>query len=283
MSQLVRLQDIQATQHEVLGSDYYSPVGKTAYGVGQDKIGKVDDALVDAAAGRVRYLIVDVGGWFSSKQVLVPAGLARIVGDEVYFDSLTKEQVEAMEEYDTDYVYSYQEQYKKDQAVFNAETVPAEQRFEVREEHYNAPNTLELLEERLTVNKDRIVSGIASVTKHVVTEEKRVDVDLQEEHAHVQRTAVDRPTDRRIGDDTTTSISVELEAERANVQKQTYVTEEVSLGKTTQTRTETIFETIQREELDVDSSGNVVNRAGEVVNYDGITAEDVRRARGLNT
>lgn len=281
MSQLVRLQDIQATQHDVLGSDYYSPVDKTAYGVQGDKIGKVVDALVDAGAGRVRYLIVDAGGWFSSKEVLVPAGLARIEGDEVYFDSLTKEQVEAMEQYDRDYIYSYEEQATKDRAVFVADTVPETDRFEVREEHYNAPNTLELLEERLTVNKDRIVAGVASIAKHVVTEEKRLQVDLEEEKAHVQRTAVDRPTDRRIGDDLNTSISVELEAERANVEKQTYVTEEVSIGKTTETHTQTILETIQREELSVDDAGNVVNRAGEVVDYEGITADDVRRARGL--
>lgn len=282
MSQLVRLQDIQATQHEILGSDYYSPVGKTAYGLGQEKIGTVQDALVDAAAGRVRYLIVDAGGWFTSKEVLVPAGLARIVGDEVYFDSLTKEQVEAMEQYDRDYIYSYEEQTTKDRLAFNADTVPAERRFEVKEEHYNAPNTLELLEERLTVNKDRIVAGVASIGKHVVTEEKRVDVQLEEEHAQIHRTAVDRPTDRRIGDDLgATSVSVELEAERARVDKQTYVTEEVSLGKTTEVRTETILETIQREELNVDANGNIIDRSGKVVTYDGITADDVRRARGL--
>lgn len=282
MSQLVRLQDIQATQHEVLGADYYSPVDKTAYGLGQEKIGTVVDALVDAEAGRVRYLIVDAGGWFTSKEVLVPAGLARIVGDEVYFDTLTKDQVEVMEKYDRDYVYSYAEQTTKDRLAFTAETVPADKRFEVREEHYNAPKTLELLEERLTVNKDRIVAGVASIGKHVVTEEKRIDVDLQEEKAHIERTAVDRPTDRRIGDDLgATSISVELEAERARVDKQTYVTEEVSLGKTTEVRTETIFETIQREELNVDANGNIIDRTGNVVTYDGITADDVRRARGL--
>lgn len=284
MGQLVRLQDIQATQYEVLGADYYSPVDKTAYGIGQEKIGKVVDALVDAEAGRVRYLIVDVSGWFSfgAKEVLVPAGLARIDGDNVYFDNLTKEQVEAMESYDRDYVYSYQEQYNKDRLAFAAETVPADKRFEVREEHYNAPNTLELLEERLSVNKDRIVAGVASISKHVVTEEKRIDVDLQEEKAHIERTAVDRPTSRRIGDDAGVStVSVELEAERARVDKQTYVAEEVSLGKTVETRTETIHETIQREELSVDDHGNVVDRTGNVVNYDGITAEDVRRVRGL--
>lgn len=153
---------------------------------------------------------------------------------------------------------------------------------DLNETHYTAPNTLELLEERLTVNKDRIVSGVVSVGKHVVTEDRRVEVDLQEEHAHIERTAVDRPTDRRIGDDLgADTISVELEAERANVTKQTYVTEEISLGKTTETRTETILETIQREELNVDDLGNVVDKDGNIVTYDGITADEVRRARGL--
>lgn len=282
MSKLVRLHDIETTNREVLGEGYYNPIGKTAYGIGQEKIGKVEDALVEVDTGKVRYLVVDAGGWFFSKEVLVPAGLSRIVGDEVYFDSLTKDQVEAMEAYDRDYVYSYEEQYNKDLAFYAADTLPAESRLDLNEAHYTAPNTLELLEERLTVNKDRIVAGIVSLGKHVVTEERRVEVDLEEEHAHIERVAADRPTDRRIGDDLgADTISVELEAERANVSKQTYVTEEITLAKTTDTRTETILETIQREELNVDDLGNVVDRHGNVVNYEGITADEVRRARGL--
>lgn len=282
MSRLVRLQDIEATEREVLGTDYYNPAGKTAYGIGEEKIGKVEDALVEVETGRVRYLIVDVGGWFSSKEVLIPAGLSRIVGDDVYFDSLTKDQAEAMEAYDRDYVYNYQDQYAKDRDFFAAETLPAESRVELTENHYTAPNTLELLEERLSVNKDRIASGVASIGKRVVSEEQRVEVELQEEHAHIERTAVNRPTDRRIGDDAgVATVSVELEAERANVSKDTFVTEEVTLGKTTGTRTETILETIQREELNVDDLGNVVDREGNVVNHEGITADEVRRARGL--
>lgn len=283
MGQLVRLNDIQTHDHELLGEGFYHPIGKTAYGIGQEKIGTVQDVLVEIDTAKVRYLIVDVGGWFSSKEVLVPAGLSRIVDDEVYFDSLTKDQVEMMEAYNSDYNYSYEEQYNKDRAIYAAETLPADSRLELNDAHYNAPNTLELLEERLTVNKDRIVAGIVSLGKHVVTEERRVEVELEEERAHVQRTAVDRPTDRRIGDDLGAgSISVELEAERANVSKQTYVTEEVTLGKTAETRTETILETIQREELNVDDLGNVVDKNGNVVDYEGITADEVRRARGLS-
>lgn len=282
MSQLIRLQDIQATHRDLIGDDYYDPTGKTAYGVNEEKIGKIDGALVEDTTGRIRYLIVDAGGWFSSKEVLVPAGLARIVGDDVFFDSLTKSQVEAMEVYDHDYQYSYKEQYEKDRQAFVADTVPTEERVEIDDTHYDAPNTLELLEERLTVNKDRIVAGLVKVGKHVVTEERNVNVELEEEHANIQRTNVDRVTDRKIGDaGASETVEVELEAERARVGKETYVTEEVSVGKTTERHTETIAETIRREELDVNDEGNVVDREGNLYGRDDITAEDVRRARGM--
>ncbi|PNK61142.1 DUF2382 domain-containing protein [Psychrobacter sp. FDAARGOS_221] len=281
MSQLIRLKDIQSNHRDLIGDDYFDPTGKNAYGAGEEKIGNVEGALVEEATARIRYLIVDAGGWFSSKEVLVPAGLARIVGDDVFFDSLTKAQVEAMEEYDHDYNYSYEEQTKKDRAAFVADTVPEQERVELKEDYYNAPNMLELLEERLTVNKDRIVAGLVSVGKHVVTEDRKVDVDLEEEHAHIERTDVNRRTDRKIGDDAgADSIQVELEAERARVGKETYVTEEINVGKTTEHHTQTIHETIQREELDVDHDGNVVDREGNIVNRDDITADDVRAARG---
>ena len=160
--------------------------------------------------------------------------------------------------------------------------MPEAERMEIADHAYNAPNTLELLEERLTVNKDRIVAGLVKVGKHVVTEERNIDVDLEEEHANIQRTNVDRPTDRRIGDvDGNQTVEVELEAERARVNKETYVAEEVNVGKTTERHTETIAETIQREELDIDGDGNVVDREGNLFDRDDITAEDVRRARGM--
>ena len=279
MSQLIRLRDIQATHRDLIGDDYYDPTGKTAYGVNEEKIGKIEGALVEDTTGRIRYLIVDAGGWFSSKEVLVPAGLARIVGDDVFFDSLTQAQVEAMEVYDHDYQYSYKEQYEKDRQSFVADSIPEAERMEIADHAYN---TLELLEERLTVNKDRIVAGLVKVGKHVVTEERNIDVELEEEHANIQRTNVDRPTDRRIGDiDGNQTVEVELEAERARVNKETYVSEEVNVGKTTERHTETIAETIQREELDIDGDGNVVDRDGNLFDRDDITAEDVRRARGM--
>ena len=159
MSQLIRLQDIQATHRELIGDDYYDPTGKTAYGINEEKIGKIEGALVEDTTGRIRYLIVDVGGWFSAKEVLAPAGLARIVGDDVFFDSLTKSQVEAMELYDHDYQYSYKEQYEKDRRTFGAETLPAEERMDIADHSYNAPEHFAPLEERLATNRDHIASN----------------------------------------------------------------------------------------------------------------------------
>ena len=90
MASLMRLRDIQDTHADLLGNDYFDPTGKTAYGNNGEKVGSIQGALVDDTTGRIRYFIVDVGGWFSSKEVLVPAGLARIQDDNVYFDSLSR-------------------------------------------------------------------------------------------------------------------------------------------------------------------------------------------------
>jgi hypothetical protein len=37
-----------------------------------DKLGKVDGMIVDAESGRTYYVVVDAGGWFKSKQFLLP-------------------------------------------------------------------------------------------------------------------------------------------------------------------------------------------------------------------
>lgn len=262
MASLMRLRDIQDNNSDLLGADYFDPTGKTAYGASNEKVGKINGALVDDTTGRIRYFIVDVGGWFSAKEVLVPAGLARIAGDEVYFDSLTKDTVNTMDAYDPNYNYSIEQQTVRDKEVFTKAATPVQ----LTEDQYRAPNTLELLEERLTVNKDKIVAGLLKVGKHVVSENRSVNVELSEEQAHIERTPVNRPTDRAIGDDNRT-VEVQLEAERANVSKQTYVTEEVNVDKIAQTRTETINETVRHEELDVQKDGvERVNGVNDVNN-----------------
>ena len=47
MSQLIRLKDIQATHRDLIGDDYYDPTDKTAYGVNEEKIGKIEELDID--------------------------------------------------------------------------------------------------------------------------------------------------------------------------------------------------------------------------------------------
>lgn len=76
---------------DVKGLDVYS---------GQEKIGSVNDLLVDDK-GQFRYFIIDTGGWIFSKKVLLPIGRARVdyASHRVYADKLTKSQAEALPEF----------------------------------------------------------------------------------------------------------------------------------------------------------------------------------------
>ena len=60
----------------------------------------------------------------------------------------------------------------------------------------------------------------------------------------------------------TQTMSVDLEAERANVTKQAYVTEEISVGKRSVTENQTVTDTVGREVLDVNKTGDV-NLSGD--------------------
>jgi hypothetical protein len=46
-----------------------------------DKLGDLDGFIVDAEAGRVYYIVIDTGGWFRTKQLLLPVGHATLDPD----------------------------------------------------------------------------------------------------------------------------------------------------------------------------------------------------------
>jgi uncharacterized protein (TIGR02271 family) len=82
----------QFGDQDILGYSFYS---------GNDKIGSVDDLLVDDE-GRFRYLVINTGAWIFGKKVLLPIGRTRIDYNDkrIYADGLTREQVENLPEYD---------------------------------------------------------------------------------------------------------------------------------------------------------------------------------------
>src|ERR1700747_2061234 len=86
-----------------------NPVGDTGedirgshlYGVDDEKLGKIDDVIFDHSTGDIRYVVVDTGGWLTTKNFIAPAdhlhGSAKHEDD--FASDLTKEQVEAFPPY----------------------------------------------------------------------------------------------------------------------------------------------------------------------------------------
>ncbi|KQR08844.1 DUF2382 domain-containing protein [Deinococcus sp. Leaf326] len=266
---LIRLSELSNdAEYNLNDENVYNPVGHVAYGYGGDKIGTVRDALVEPDSGRIRYLLVDVGGWFSSKEVLVPVGHARIDEQGVYFDNLTKDQVKEMSEYREGEMYS-SDSMDRDERVLRGmgtDTVNTSvseteltDRTDYQRRAYQTPDRLQLLEERLVVNKDRFKAGSVQIGKRVETHQESVNVPLQREEVVIERHAVSdaRPVEGVVLGEGTQTMNVDLEAERANVTKQAYVTEEISVGKRAVTETQTVTDTVGREVLDVNKTGEV--------------------------
>jgi len=69
---------------------------------GED-LGSVDGLIVDSEAGRPVYVVVDAGGWFKSRQFLVPIGEIQVSpARDALVISLSKEQIQRFPGFDTD-------------------------------------------------------------------------------------------------------------------------------------------------------------------------------------
>ena len=71
------------------------------YGLNDEKLGKIDDVIFDHSTGNIRYVVVDTGGWLSTKKFLVPAeGVRSSTKHEKDFEAcLDKRQIEGFPPY----------------------------------------------------------------------------------------------------------------------------------------------------------------------------------------
>jgi PRC-barrel domain len=77
--------------------------GLEVRGPSEEKLGRVDGFIVDAEAGRVYYVVVDSGGWFSSRRFLLPIGHATIDPDrKVLHVAVSKDALSKYPEFDED-------------------------------------------------------------------------------------------------------------------------------------------------------------------------------------
>jgi hypothetical protein len=75
--------------------------GAKLYGLNDEKLGKIDDVIFDHASGSIRYVVVDTGGWLSTKKFIVPADRLRgsIEHPDDFAVDLNKAQVEGFPPY----------------------------------------------------------------------------------------------------------------------------------------------------------------------------------------
>ncbi len=75
--------------------------GSKLYGLNDEKLGKIDDVIFDHSEGTIRYVVVDTGGWLSTKKFIVPADRLRASTkhDNDFVVDLTKAQVESFPPY----------------------------------------------------------------------------------------------------------------------------------------------------------------------------------------
>lgn len=98
---LVKLSEFDSRYAEKLGDQKIVHYGVYA-DADDEKVGSVDDILIDEATGTFRYLIIDIGIWILGKQILLPIDRAQIdfAKQRVYARGLTKEQAEHLPKFD---------------------------------------------------------------------------------------------------------------------------------------------------------------------------------------
>ena len=100
-----------------------------------------------------------------------------------------------------------------------------------------------------------------NVGKHVVEEERSVDVPVEREEVYVERRPVDEKStdahDKGFNDND--SINIPVSEERVNVSKNDVVSEEIVVGKRKVEDTETVRDTVRREEADIDEDVNLTD------------------------
>jgi uncharacterized protein (TIGR02271 family) len=222
-----------------------------------DKVGRVDD-LVCTSDGQIRYLDVDLGGFFNPRHVVLPVGAAQVdrERDVVWITGMTKDQIKALPDYagdasliDDGYesrirgVSSRADDSLYDQGRFYADRT-GERAREAR---------LILSEEQLSIGKRQVQAGEVGIRKTVETEHVRETVPVMHEEVTVERHPVTgrSATAADIRED---EIRVPLMREEVVAEKRVVPTEEVVLRKHAVTEERVVEEDVRRERAIVDDA-----------------------------
>ena len=123
--------------HDIRGSHLYDQ--------NEEKLGKIDDVIFDHNSGTVRYIVVDTGGWLSSKKFIVPAQQLRrsVKHGNDYEVSLSKQQVESFPPYDESSV-NHGEDWRKYEKRYHKAWTDGEVQHRTDSDHNITPTATEM-------------------------------------------------------------------------------------------------------------------------------------------
>ncbi|EAZ91669.1 DUF2382 domain-containing protein [Crocosphaera chwakensis] len=234
-----------------------------------NRVGSVQDILVDES-GRLRYFVIDTGFWIFGKKVLLPIGLCRIdyTKGRVYASNLTEERVKELPRYDenTTVDYDYEERVRNIYRVPERPYTPSGHNeysydhdhdlFGLREEDHGI---IKLYEERLIADKNRQKVGEVAVGKTIETQRAEASVPVENERVVVERRTPahpEKPVSPHETDFNREEVArLEIHEETAHIEKEAFVSEEVSVRKEVDRDVVTAEEKLRREKLDLDVEG----------------------------
>jgi uncharacterized protein (TIGR02271 family) len=231
------------------------------------KVGEVEDLLVDPAALKVRYLIVELDDQIAGEEdrrVLIPVGAARLNDDDdtVLVEGLTAEALLGFPPYrEGQFTRQYEESVRERLGGGPVGARGSGSDY-YEHEHFDegrfygrrgseGERRIARVEEELAIGKRPVQAGEATVRKTVETERVRQPVTKMREEVEVERRPVEglAAGAAEIGEG---EIRVPIMEEEVVAEKRPVVKEEVVIKKRAVEETEQVEAELKKERIDVD-------------------------------
>ena len=232
---------------------------------GMDVAGSDGESLgtVDQLEGD--YMVVRKGFFFPSDRYIPVAAAASIEGDRIVL-SVTREAA-------LQHGWEPRPTALASSPAVDGEPLPAGESGQLDEddepfEHYqdtqrthiNAEDGIKvpLMAEEIAATKREVERGSVDIHKDVVEERQAIDVPVTEEEVEITRRTVNRDIGRGEAAFEEGKVEIPLRGEEVETDKRTRVREEIEVSRGAVARTERVTDTVRREEVEVEESGNVV-------------------------
>jgi len=246
------------------------------------QIGDVHDLIFNPDTYKVLYIVVDLDdnefNLDDDKKVLVPIGLAQLheKDDDVILPNVTAAQLSQLPAYEKGNITPQTE--SAISGIFAGGAVAATAGADFyqhenfndakfygrREQNTGDVTSIPIIEEKMEVGKREVETGGVRLKSRVVQENIEENVNLRSEHVHVEQTPVNRPaTAADLETFKEGTIEMKEYAEVPVVNKEAFVTGEVSLEKEVLENNQTVEGTVRKTEVDTENFTDETKKLGD--------------------